>query len=70
MGQRFILDSYLFSNLIGVYAEKDTGAGKYASENKTPFTLVISEVDLIRGFPRGLDAMALLGSKRAVYWLE
>jgi hypothetical protein len=31
---------------------------------------VISEAGPIRGFPRGLDAMALLGSKRAVYWLN
>jgi Protein of unknown function (DUF3160). len=32
--------------------------------------LIISEAGPIRGFPRGLDAMALLGSKRAVYWLD
>jgi len=31
---------------------------------------VISEAGPIRGFPRGLDAMALLGSKRIVYWLN
>ncbi len=31
---------------------------------------MISEAGPIRGFPRGLDTMALLGSKRAVYWLN
>ncbi len=68
MGQRFIPDSYVFSNLVGAYA------GEYVREypeNETPFTLVISGAGRpIRGFPRGLDAMALLGSDRAVYWLE
>ena len=64
MGQRFIPDSYLFSNVVGVYT------GGYTGKKETPFTLVISEAGPIRGFPRGLDAMALLGSKRAVYWLN
>jgi len=67
MGQRFIPDSYVFSNLVGTYTGEY--AGEY-SENETPFTLVISGAGRpIRGFPRGLDAMALLGSERAVYWL-
>jgi hypothetical protein len=67
MGQRFIPDSYVFSNLVGAYTGKYMG--KY-TENETPFTLVISGAGRpIRGFPRGLDAMALLGSDRAVYWL-
>lgn len=70
MGQRFIPDSYVFSNMVGVYTGEYTGAGKYTGENKTPFTLVISEAGPIRGFPRGLDVMAFLGSKRAVYWLN
>jgi hypothetical protein len=64
MGQRFIPDSYLFSNVVGVYT------GGYTGKKENPFTLVISEAGPIRGFPRGLDAMALLGSKRAVYWLN
>ncbi len=64
MGQRFIPDSYLFSNMVGVYT------GGYTGKKETPFTLVISAAGPIRGFPRGLDAMALLGSKRAVYWLN
>jgi len=70
MGQRFVPDSYVFSNLVGVYTGKYTGIGEYTGKNKTLFTLVISEAGPIRGFPRGLDAMALLGSKRAVYWLD
>ena len=64
MGQRFIPDSYVFSNLVGPYT------GEYIGEKEKPFTLVISEAGPIRGFPRGLDAMALLGSKRAIYWLD
>ena len=64
MGQRFIPDSYVFSNMVGVYT------GGYTGEKESPFTLVISPSGPIRGFPRGLDAMALLGSKRAVYWLD
>ncbi|WP_011307169.1 DUF3160 domain-containing protein [Methanosarcina barkeri] len=70
MGQRFIPDSYVFSNLVGAYTGKYTGIGEYTGENKTPFTMVISEAGPIRGFPRGLDVMALLGSERAVYWLD
>jgi len=65
MGQRFTPDSYLFSNIIEPYT------GEYKGENKTPFTLVISETGKkTRGFPRGLDVMALMGSERAVYWLD
>jgi hypothetical protein len=64
MGQRFIPDSYIFSNLVWPYT------GKYVGEKESPFTLVISQAGPIRGFPRGLDTMAFLGSKRAVYWLD
>jgi hypothetical protein len=65
MGQRFIPDSYVFSNLVGAYT------GEYQGEKEEPFTLVISGAGRpIRGFPRGLDVMAFLGSERAVYWLE
>jgi len=58
MGQRFIPDSYMFSNLVGAYT------GSYEGDQK-PFTLVISGAGPIRGFPRGLDVMALLGSDRS-----
>lgn len=68
MGQRFIPDSYVFSNLVGTYTGEYMGE---SPENENPFTLVISGNGMpIRGFPRGLDAMALLGSGRAVYWLD
>ncbi len=66
MGQRFIPDSYMFSKLVGAYTGEYLGDAEPA-----PFTLVISGAGRpIRGFPRGLDVMALLGSKRAVYWLD
>lgn len=55
MGQRFIPDSYVFQNLVGMDYE---GQGR-------PFTWVMSLLGPIRGFPRGLDAMDLLGSDRA-----
>ncbi|MBN1941030.1 MAG: DUF3160 domain-containing protein [Candidatus Diapherotrites archaeon] len=58
MGQRFIPDSYMFSNLVFPYASSYLGSG-YA------FTTVSSAAGSVRGFPRGLDAMALLGSQRA-----
>ncbi len=55
MGQRFIPDSYMFTRLVG-FAYKG---------NKEPFTKEISMLGPIRGFPRGLDVMAILGSERA-----
>ena len=58
MGQRFIPDSYMFQNL--VFPKVDAPLGK-----ETPFTWVMTGGGPTRGFPRGLDVMALLGSKRA-----
>jgi len=61
MGQRFIPDSYMFSNLVGTYTDIYMG-----DKEPKPFTYVISGAGRpIRGFPRGLDVMALLGSERA-----
>jgi hypothetical protein len=61
MGQRFIPDSYMFSNLVGTYTDVYLG-----NKEPKPFTFVISGAGRpIRGFPRGLDVMALLGSDRA-----
>jgi hypothetical protein len=61
MGQRFIPDSYMFSNLVGAYTDVYLG-----DREPKPFTFVISNAGRpIRGFPRGLDVMALLGSDRA-----
>ena len=58
MGQRYIPDSYMFGRLVyptvGYW-----GGGEFA------FTTVNSEGGIIRGFPRGLDVMAVLGSERA-----
>ncbi len=59
MGQRFIPDSYMFTNLVGVYTGIYEGAGE-------PFTFIIDGAGRpVRGFPRGLDVMALLGSDRS-----
>ncbi|RLG18184.1 dTDP-glucose 4,6-dehydratase, partial [Candidatus Micrarchaeota archaeon] len=56
MGQRFIPDSYVFSNLV---------AFNYLGTEQ-PFTMFAG----LRAFPRGLDAMAILGSERAKELLE
>jgi len=69
MGQRFIPDSYMFQEL--VFGTKDTvEIMKYTGERR-PFTMeVIPRVGPVRAFPRGLDIMAVLGSKRALEILE
>ncbi len=60
MGQRFIPDSYMFTNLVGVYTDI------YQGDGKKPFTFIIDGAGRsVRGFPRGLDVMALLGSDRS-----
>lgn len=58
MGQRFIPDSYMFQQL--VYDKV-----KFYQSSDEPFTLVHSLAGPIRGFPRGLDVMAVLGSRQA-----
>ncbi len=58
MGQRFIPDSYIFQNLVYPKVKLYTG-------NSRPFTWVMSQMGPIRGVPRGLDIMAVLGSKYA-----
>ncbi|MCZ7385556.1 MAG: DUF3160 domain-containing protein [Candidatus Methanoperedens sp.] len=60
MGQKFVPDSYMFQNLVLL---EYTG-------NSSPFTMVMSKSGPIRGFPRGLDTMALLDSQRARDILE
>jgi len=65
MGQRFIPDSYIFSRLTGPYTNEYTG-----NQEELPFTYIDSDYGNNRGFPRGLDTMALLGSERAVCWLD
>ena len=70
MGQRFTIDSYLFSKIISPYS------GEYVGDKTPrPFTCVATGAPCIpprevRGFPRGLDIMALFGSKRAKEILE
>ncbi|MEA1994131.1 MAG: DUF3160 domain-containing protein, partial [Euryarchaeota archaeon] len=63
MGQRFIPDSYMFQQLVYDKVLQYTGSGK-------PFTLVPSQAGPIRGFPRGLDVLAVLGSEEALDILE
>lgn len=69
MGQRFIPDSYMFQELVfGRKGKKMmltyTGSGK-------PFTIEnLPAVGPARAFPRGLDVLAVLSSKRALEILE
>ena len=59
MGQRFIPDSYMFQQLVYDEVKGYRGTGE-------PFTMSPSQVGPIRGFPRGLDVPAVLGSVRAL----
>ena len=69
MGQRFIPDSYMFQELVfqfkrGKILLKYKGSGR-------PFTLEnVPAAGPVRAFPRGLDVLAVLGSKRALEILE
>ena len=63
MGQRYIPDSYMMGRAVYPTVGKFTGTGQ-------PFTLVRSQGGPIRGFPRGLDVMAVLGSGRARHWIK
>jgi formylglycine-generating enzyme required for sulfatase activity len=60
MGQRFVPDSYLFQNL--VYPQVRAYLG---GPIQLPFTGAAVATGLARGYPRGLDVMALLGSEQA-----
>ncbi len=65
MGQRFVPDSYMFSSLVSPYV------GMYAGKDcKNTFTCEVTGGGPARVFPRGLDVMALLGSKRAKELLQ
>ena len=65
MGQRFIPDSYMFQRLV------DPQVSYYMGDPaELPFTAASSGAGrIVRGFPRGLDVMALLGSKQALHVL-
>ncbi|MCX6740295.1 MAG: DUF3160 domain-containing protein [Candidatus Parcubacteria bacterium] len=87
MGQRFTVDSYLFSEIVSPYTGKYTGPDtklptdkkpftfawndEYAQDSR-PFTWVKTNVEgcdegrEVRGFPTGLDIMAIFGSERAL----
>jgi len=69
MGQRFIPDSYMFQELVyGIRDGKEIL--KYKGKEK-PFTMeFIPNVGPARAFPRALDILAVLGSKRALSILE
>jgi hypothetical protein len=60
MGQRFIPDSYMFQQLV-----YDKVKGLYRGSGE-PFTMSPTPLGPIRGFPRGLDVPAVLGSQRAL----
>ncbi|MDD5110231.1 MAG: DUF3160 domain-containing protein [Patescibacteria group bacterium] len=61
LGQREVVDSYLFSKIVSPYSGEYTG-----DPNTLPFTYVVTPVGRkVRGFPRGLDIFALFGSERA-----
>jgi len=62
MGQRYIPDSFMMGKLVYPTVGPFTGQG-------SPFTMVVSRGGKVRGFPRGLDVMAILGSGRARHWL-
>ncbi len=69
MGQRFIPDSYMFQEL--VFGRKDTVEILRYTGNQKPFTMeIIVNRGPGRAFPRGLDILAVLGSKRALEILE
>jgi hypothetical protein len=65
MGQRFIPDSYLFSEIVSPYV------GMYSGKNcDKSFTCCLTGGGPARCFPRGLDVMAILGSNRAMELLK
>ncbi|MBE3091057.1 MAG: DUF3160 domain-containing protein, partial [Candidatus Atribacteria bacterium] len=95
MGQRFTLDSWIFSEIVSPYSGEYLGPkpslpteekpftfswdDAYTEyRKKRPFTWVKTDVKAcpppamreVRGFPRGLDVMALLGSEKAKKILE
>ena len=68
MGQRFVPDSHIFQEL--VFGAAGTGKPRPAflfTGSGEPFTMgIIPDLGPVRVFPRGLDVMAVFGSKRAL----
>lgn len=58
MGQRYVPDSFMMGRLVYPTVGDHLGTGQ-------PFTLSPSPAGPVRGFPRGLDIAAVLGSRRA-----
>ncbi len=63
MGQRFVPDAYVFEELVFPSVHSPLGP-------EQPFTWVNTPLGPTRGFPRGLDVMAVLGSSRAREMLD
>ncbi len=63
MGQRFVPDAYIFQELVFPSVHSPLGP-------EQPFTWVNTALGPTRGFPRGLDVMAILGSSRAREMLD
>lgn len=70
LGQRFILDAALFQSLVHSKENPLRYIGK-ASKGEKPFTWVMDNSGgEVRGFPRGMDVMAVLGSEKAAEILK
>jgi len=66
MGQRYTPDANAFFRLVSPFSGVYQGV-----KEELPFTAVITPIGrIVRGFPRGLDMAALLGSERAQYWIH
>ncbi len=85
LGQRFTLDSWVFSELVSPFTGEYIGEKLPLPKDGLPFTYVWNDRYTsnrpftwvktfmgreVRGFPRGLDVMAILGSERAYNILE
>ncbi len=64
MGQRYIPDSYMMGKLV------TPTVGRPNNGKTDMFTCVVTDDGPYRCFPRGLDVMAVMGSKRAEFWLN
>lgn len=63
MGQRYVPDSYVLGEMVSPAVGNGLGPMAFT-------TVVIPDHGPVRGFPRGLDVMAVLGSDRAIEILE
>ncbi len=63
MGQRYVPDSFILGQMVSPTIDQTSGPNAFT-------TACIPDVGCIRVFPRGLDVMAVLGSKRALAVLD